>query len=117
MNIEAMLAEMRAEIRHIGQDVAELKDETKARQDKADESRARVHQRLDMVVERVGALEGKQKAVTDTVADMKQVTDEVKRWKIMGMTSLSIAGIGAAALGVTFSDTIKRVLHLLGVRF
>jgi len=117
MNIEAILAEMRIEIRHIREDVSEMKEDHKERHDKADEGRARMHQRLDVVVERVGALEGRQSAVSATIADMKTVTDEVKRWKIMGVTSLSIAGIGAATLGVTFSDAIKKMLFLLGIRF
>ncbi|WP_414901226.1 DUF1515 family protein [Rhizobium cremeum] len=110
MNIEAMLAEMRVELKYMREDLAEMKEEQNARQDKADESRARVHQRLDVMTERVGALEGSHKSVTATVTDMKQVTDEVRRWKIMGMTSLSIAGVGAAAMGVTFSDGIKWLL-------
>lgn len=115
MNIEAMLAEMRVEIRHMREDVAELKSEQNARQDRADESRARVHHRLDIMTERVGALEGSHKSMTSTVDDMREITDEVRRWKIMGMTSLSIAGVGAAAFGVTFSDTIRwAVKALLG---
>ncbi len=113
MNLEAMLAEMRVELRHMREDISEMKAEQNARQDRADESRARVHQRLDVMTERVGALEGSHKSMTGTVADMKQVTDEVRRWKIMGMTSLSIAGVGAAALGVTFSDGIKWMLKAL----
>lgn len=113
MNIEAMLAEMRVEIRHMREDIAKMKDEQNARQDKADESRARVHQRLDIMTERVGALEGSHKSMTETVNDMQEITDEVRRWKIMGMTSLSMAGVGAAAFGVTFSDTIRWMLKMI----
>ncbi|ATN32926.1 hypothetical protein ACO34A_03810 [Rhizobium sp. ACO-34A] len=113
MNIEAMLAEMRVEIRYMREDIAEMKEEQNARQDKADESRARVHQRLDIMTERVGALEGSHRSMTGTVSDMQEITDEVRRWKIMGMTSLSIAGVGAAAFGVTFSDTIRWAIKAL----
>lgn len=116
MNIEAMLAEIRAEMRHLREDVAEIKEEQNIRHDRADHGRAKVHERLDRVAERVGSLEGQSAALRDTVTDMKNVTDEVRRWKIMGMTSLSIAGIGAAAFGVTFSDAIKRLVHLLTIR-
>lgn len=113
MSSEALLAEMSVELRHLREDIAEMKQENKERQDKADESRARLHQRVDAMADRVGAIEGSHRMMTGTVADMKQVTDEVRRWKIMGMTSLSIAGIGAAAFGATFSDTIRWVLKAL----
>lgn len=113
MSVEATLAELAVEIRHLREDFKEMKDESKQRQDKADESRARVHARLDVVAERVGALEGEHKATRDKLDDVSAVTDEVKRWKVMGMTSLSIVGIGAAALGITFSDAVKRMFHAL----
>ncbi len=37
---------------------------------------------------------------------MKPVTDEVGRWKLMGMGALGVIGIGALAAGVTFAEAI-----------
>lgn len=124
MNIEATVAAIAADIRHMRDDIAEIKADGVRTEMQANSSRARVHERLDTVVAQVHALEkGQQsldashKSLSSDVADMKQVTDEVKRWKLMGMTSLSIVGIGAAGLGITFADSFKRVLYLIGIRY
>lgn len=38
------------------------------------------------------------------MSDMKPVTDDVKRWKLMGIGALGVIGIGGIVLGVTFAD-------------
>lgn len=40
-----------------------------------------------------------QKVIVD---DVKPVTDEVKRWKLMGMGALAVTGLGAASIGAGF---------------
>lgn len=124
MTIEATLAELAVEIRHMRDDITEMKAQTQRDQDKADQSRTKVHARLDEVVKSVTVLEEQRKTDSDrlnTIAaatetrleSVETVTDEVKRWKIMGMTSISIVGIGAAALGITFADFFKRMLQMM----
>jgi hypothetical protein len=90
-----------------------LIEASKRSEEKSDASRAAVHRRLDEVVDRVGDLEAAQAQTQRDVKDMKPVTDDVKRWKIMGLGALGVVGIGGAALGVSFGDAFKRVLSLL----
>lgn len=124
MSIETTLAELAVEIRHMREDIGEMKKQTERDQDRADVSRTKVHARLDEVVKSVTVLEEQRKtdaerlgalatATAERIDSIETVTNEVKRWKIMGMTSISIIGIGAAAFGVTFSDAIKRLAMLL----
>lgn len=80
---------------------------------KSDESRATMHARVDALVDRVGGIEGDISTVKRDIADVKPVTDEVKKWKIMGMTAIAIVGVGGAALGVTFGEAIKRLLAVI----
>lgn len=65
---------------------------------KGDEHRAVVHRRVDDLVEDVGDLKAKVIAVESTVRDAKAVTDEVTRWKLMGMGALGVTGVAAASL-------------------
>jgi hypothetical protein len=44
---------------------------------------------------------------------MKPVTDDVKRWKVMGLGALGVVGIGGAVLGVSFGDAVKRLLNII----
>ncbi|MDX3930176.1 MAG: DUF1515 family protein, partial [Shinella sp.] len=51
--------------------------------------------------------------VQDDVKEMKPVTDEVRRWKLMGMGALGVIGIGALAAGVTFAEAIRRIARIV----
>ncbi len=53
-------------------------------ENKAAESRAGVHRRMDELVGRVGHLETSSATIVADAAEMKPVTDDVKRWKLMG---------------------------------
>jgi hypothetical protein len=91
-------------------EVKNLREDFRRSEDKPDASRASMHRRMDELVERVGTLGG---SVKEDVAEMKPITDDVRKWKLMGMGALGVIGVGGAALGVTFADTIRRVLALL----
>lgn len=47
------------------------------------------------------------------VAEMKPVTDDVKRWKLMGIGALGVAGIAAVALGVSLAEAIRRIVFVI----
>jgi len=68
-----------------------------------------MHQRMDLLVDRVGKVEGNLAAVQEDVSEMRPVTDDVKRWKLMGLGALGMIGIAGMALGVSFADALKRV--------
>lgn len=82
-------------------------------EDKAATSRAAVHQRMDQLVDRVGDLEASVSTIDANVAEMKPVTDDVKRWKLMGIGALGVTGIAAMALGVSFAEAIRRLVFVI----
>lgn len=94
-------------------EVRSLRSDIDRQERKSDESRAVMHRRIDDLVHRVGAIEGEFAVAKREVAEMKPVTDEVKKWKIMGMTALAVIGLGGAAMGVTFAEAIKRVFAII----
>ncbi|ULJ74036.1 DUF1515 domain-containing protein [Rhizobium gallicum] len=96
------MGEMLAEIRN-------LRDAFRQSEIKSDSSRATMHQRMDMLVDRVGKVEGNVAAVQEDISEMRPVTDDVKRWKLMGIGALAVIGIGGMAMGVTFADAIRRI--------
>ncbi|QDG94783.1 DUF1515 domain-containing protein (plasmid) [Rhizobium sp. NIBRBAC000502774] len=61
----------------------------------------------------VGQVETSVSSLKDGVSDMKPVTDDVRRWKLMGIGALGMIGIAGIALGVSFADALKRVGSLL----
>ncbi len=71
-----------------------------------------MHRRMDELVGRVGTLEASTAAVQEDITEMKPITDDVRKWKLMGMGALAVIGIGAA-LGVTIADVVKRDLAVL----
>lgn len=78
-------------------------------EEKSDVSRTSMHRRMDDIVERVGKVETSIVTVQDDVKEMKPVTDDVRRWKLMGLGALGVIGFGGMAMGVTFADAIRRV--------
>lgn len=103
---ERMLGILTAEVRNLRADIDR-------QERKSDESRAAMHKRVDVLVDRVGVIEGDVLSVKRDVVDMKPITDDVKKWKIMGMTAIAIIGLGGAAMGVTFAEAIKRLISVV----
>lgn len=89
-------------------EVKNLREDFRRSEDKSDASRASMHRRMDELVERVGTLEGSTSAMQGDITEMKPITDDVKKWKLMGIGALGVIGVGGAALGVTFADVVKR---------
>lgn len=78
-------------------------------EEKADVSRASVHRRMDEMVDRVSKVETTIVTVQEDISEMRPVTDDVKRWKLMGLGALGVVGIGGMAMGITFADAIRRI--------
>ena len=68
---------------------------------------------LDQLVDRVGDVEVSVSSIGADVAEMKPVTDDVKRWKLMGIGALGVTGIAAMALGVSFAEAIRRIVFVI----
>lgn len=93
--------------------VQRVEEQARRSEDKADQSRAVVHRRLDDMVNRVGEVEQNMSLVKADVAEMKPETDDIKRWKLKGIGALTIITFGAMSLGVTFEDAIKKIGSLI----
>jgi len=92
-------------------EVRDIRDDMTDSEGKSDSSRASIHRRLDEVVQRTGSLEGKMSGVERSLADVKQVTDDVTR---MGLGALGITGLAAGSIGAFFAaywDSIVKVFR------
>ena len=95
-------------------EVKDIRDDMTDSEGKSDTSRASIHRRLDEVVQRTGSLEGKMTGVEASLADVKQVTDDVTRWRLMGLGALGITGLAAGSIGAFFAtywDSIVKVFR------
>jgi hypothetical protein len=113
VNVHRQLGELVAGLRGLKDDIQEIRDAQLRADDRSTQSRAVVHRRMDELVSNVRTLEGHITNVQADVADMKPVTNDVKRWKLIGIGALGMIGIGGIALGVSFADVLKRVVALL----
>lgn len=107
--VHRQLGELVAGMHGLQDSIRRMEEAGRRSEDKSEASRAVVHRRLDEVVDRVGKVETSIVTVQEDVTEMKPVTDEVRRWKLMGMGALGITGLAAMALGVTFSEALKRI--------
>ncbi|EJC73797.1 Protein of unknown function (DUF1515) [Rhizobium leguminosarum bv. trifolii WSM2012] len=89
--LHQQMGELLAEVRN-------LRDAFRQSEIKSDNSRSQMHGRLNLLVDRVGKVEGTVSAVQEDISEMRPVTDDVRRWKLMGLGALGIVGIGASAL-------------------
>jgi len=89
-----------------------LRDDFKQSQTKSDERRDSRHKRRDALVHRVGKVERRLEPIDKDVTDTKAVTDEVKKWKLMGFGALGMAGIGGTAIGVGLANSFDWLAKL-----
>lgn len=70
-----------------------------ARMGMFDENSTVVHRRMDEIIAEVGGMKTDIATIRDDVKDSKKVTDEVEKWKQMGI----------GALGVTLANSVEWV--------
>jgi len=102
------------EIDFLIKEVKDIRDDMTDSEGKSDTSRASIHRRLDEVVQRTGSLEGKMGSVERTVDEVKVVTEQVERWRLMGLGALGITGLAAGSIGAFFAaywDSIVKVFR------
>lgn len=113
--VHKQLGELVAGMRSLQEANRRLEDMMRRSDDKSEESRSRVHRRMDETIDRIGKLETTIVTVQEDISEMKPVTDDVKRWKLMGLGAQGMIGIAGIALGVSFADALKRIaLVVLG---
>lgn len=103
------LDEISEAIGGLEQAVIGLRNDLQASESRSVDHRATLHRRVDELVSDVGNLSVKVASMEATVTDSKAVTDDVKRWKLMGMGALAVVGLGGTALGVMVTNSLKAI--------
>lgn len=80
---------------------------------RADEHRTAIHRRVDDLVSEVGSLKTDMVTVKRDLSDTKSVTEDVKRWKLMGLGALGVTGIAASALSAAVTYFWSDLVRLL----
>lgn len=114
------VGELNGTVRALSDQVVGLRRDMQESETLSASSRANVHRRLDEVVDRLAPLESGLKAaiedvsdVRSDVADVKTVTDEVTRWRLMGIGALGVTGIAAAALASVVTAYWGKIVRAL----
>ena len=107
-----------------GQDILlemlrQIRDDFAAEREASRQSRAKLHERMDEVVNRVGKIEGDiailgqvdgqvrgelvalKATVEANQADLKPTVDEFRRMKMVGLSVVGLIGIGGTAFGAS----------------
>ncbi|MEK1867426.1 MAG: DUF1515 family protein [Ensifer adhaerens] len=113
MVVHRQLGELVAGMRGLQESIHRIEDGARRAEDKSAASQASVHRRMDELAERVNELEASASAIGAEISDMKPVTDDVRRWKLMGIGALGVTGIAAMALGVSFAEAIRRIVFVI----
>jgi hypothetical protein len=111
--LHQQMGELIASQRAIQEDLRRIEDKLQRSDDKSEESRSKMHRRIDDVVGTVSEVKTGVATLERDVKEMKPVTDELRRWKLLGMGALGMIGVGGIALGVSFADALKRIAGLL----
>lgn len=105
-SVQRTLGELLSAVKTLAESIREIKDEMRRSEEKSTESRRSMHARMDQIVTQVGQLEVSMAQAKADIAEMMPVTEEVRRWKLMGLGALGVVGIGGTALGVFLADTL-----------
>ena len=111
--VHRQLGELVAGMRGLQESIRRIEEGAQRAEDKTATSHANVHLRMEQLADRVGELEASVLAIGTDVAEMKPVTDDVRRWKLMGIGALGVTGIAAMALGVSFAEVIRRIVFVV----
>ncbi|ESZ69787.1 DUF1515 domain-containing protein [Mesorhizobium sp. M0761] len=108
-SLEMMVGGLVAAMEGVQRDVTEIRRDIKdsdARaalsyeqsEQRAAASRSKMYAKTDELVERLSQTEGAVKSLSEDMTEVKAVTAEVTRWKLMGLGALGVTGMAAAAL-------------------
>ncbi|HEV7306429.1 MAG TPA: DUF1515 family protein [Ensifer sp.] len=111
--VHRQLGELVAGMRALQESIHRVEEGARRAEDKSAFSHAGVHRRMDQLADRVSELETSVSAIGSDISDMKPVTDDVRRWKLMGIGALGVTGIAAMALGVSFAEAIRRLVFVI----
>jgi hypothetical protein len=115
--VHQTLGQLLEAVKNLGGEVHSIRQDMRRSEEKSDSSRAVMHKRVDDLVDRVAGVETLVDRTQTDIKDMKPVTEDVKKWKLMGMGALGVVGVGGVALGVTlagFFDQLVRFVRATG---
>lgn len=81
-------------------------------QAKANDSRVVLHKRMDDIVDELSDVKADFAIVKPQIADAVTVTNDVKKWRLMGLGALGVVGIGGTAFGVSIASSFEWVTRL-----
>ncbi|MER8882583.1 DUF1515 family protein [Mesorhizobium sp. M0816] len=124
-SLEMMVGGLMQAMQDIQRDVTEIRRDIKdsdARtalsyeqsEQRAAASRAKMYTKTDELAGRFAKTESAVEALSDDMIEVKAVTAEVTRWKLMGLGALGVTGMAAAALAsivTAYWSDIWRVLR------
>lgn len=113
VTVHRQLGELVAGMHGLQDSIRRIEDAARRAEDKYTAIHASVHSRMEQLVDRVAETEAFVSSMAAEVAEMKPVTDDVRRWKLMGVGALGVTGIAAMALGVSFAEAIRRLVFVV----
>jgi glucose-6-phosphate isomerase len=111
-DIYKSIGALTAEVQGLRRDIDASERRAFSENREADEKRAQVHRRMDDIVAEVSDIKTDIATITEQVKDSKAVTDDVKKWKLMGIGALGVVGIGGTALGVSLANSFEWLARL-----
>ncbi|ATU91454.1 DUF1515 family protein [Phyllobacterium zundukense] len=111
-DIYKSIGALTAEVQGLRRDMEASERRAALENREADEKRAVVHRRMDDIISEVGDIKTDIATITEQVKDSKTVTDDVKKWKAMGIGALGVVGIGGTALGVSLASYFEWLAKL-----
>lgn len=108
-NIDLMLGGLLEAVKGLQSEVKEIRRDIKdsegrqalayeQSEERSARNRAKIYAKVDEMVDRVAATDSKVRSLSEDMGEVKTVTAEVTRWKLMGIGALGVTGMGAAAL-------------------
>lgn len=113
-SVERTLGILLAKVEGIEKAMLNAEREAHETNQAANTSRAAIHRRMDELQGEVSDIKTDLSVVKLDVADTKRVTEDVKRWRLMGLGALGVTGIAASAVTSVVAyywDAIARLLR------
>jgi len=92
------LGQLGATMESVDKQLIAIRADMESSEHKSETSRANMNRRVDEIASRTGSLESDMKAVKEDLTTVKTVTEDVTRWREMGMGALAVTGIAAGSL-------------------
>lgn len=112
-SVHRQLGEISATLHALQDSIKRVEDAARRADDKSTESRAAVHKRMDDLVDSVGNVETGLAGAQRDITDMKPITEDVRKWKLMGIGALGVVGIGGMAIGVTMAGVFQKIIQYI----